>query len=203
MSKKQFLIVLGSLLIFLLFSKLLGIVLFLIYVWHWSNWNKKKRIVITALIGIYPLFVALLILGVFPIRSYIVSGNSMFPTLETNQKFIAKMVTSEDIIRGDLIVHKFPTNRQVSTIRRVIGLPGESIEIKDGKVFINGKYLDESSYLDELNTEAGKFVIEKNLLKIPRNAFVVMGDNRKESSDSREWGFVNADDIEGIFLLKY
>ena len=99
------------------------------------------------------------------------------------------------------VIHKFPKDRSVSTIRIIIGLPGDQIEIADGKVVINNKLLNED-YPLEGTTKPGKF-LQKKRTKIPKDSYVVMGDNRAESKDSREWDYLNAKDIESKYLFWY
>ena len=88
-------------------------------------------------------------------------------------------------------------------IKRVVGVPGDTIEIKSGKVYVNGLAQDESYLLPNIQTQAGKFLQEATLTSIHENNYVVMGDNRDQSSDSRSWGFVSADDILGKVWFCY
>lgn len=112
--------------------------------------------------------------------------------------------------RGTVIVFKYPLDTKYDYIKRIIGLPGEAIMIKDSKVHIyddqnpNGYVLDESKYLAKtVNTEGRTFLKEGEIVQIPANNYVVLGDNREDSSDSRTWGFVPKEDIIGRSLLRY
>ena len=90
---------------------------------------------------------------------------------------------------------------KISYIKRVIALPGENIQIKDGKVYINGKELDEP-YLQEgveTNSEGGEFT---NLI-VPRNCVFAMGDNRSKSTDCRKFGCIPLDKIEGTVAFRF
>lgn len=130
----------------------------------------------------------------------VVEGQSMYPTLKNEDYLIVnKLAYGFDDIpnRGDIIAFesKFKSNKtdkKMKLVKRIIALPGEHIVIKNNKVYINDKILDES-YLDEVNTEGNiDFVV-------PNNEVFIMGDNRQNSFDSRfeEFGTVSIDDIIG------
>lgn len=100
--------------------------------------------------------------------------------------------------RGEVVVLKAPTDPTKDFIKRIIGLPNEKIMIKDGSVFINGKRLDEGVYLsDNVKTYPGGFLKDGEEVPIPDYSYAVLGDNRTNSSDSREWGFLKRSDIIG------
>ena len=89
-----------------------------------------------------------------------------------------------------------------SYIKRVIGLPGEHVEIKEGKVFINGEQLDESEYLDEsvvTNDYGGAFTD----IVVPEGYIFAMGDNRSKSADSRRFGCIPIEKVEGKLLIRF
>lgn len=106
--------------------------------------------------------------------------------------------------RGDVIVFKAQDNTEKDYIKRVIGLPGDVIEVDNGNVYINGRPLDQEAYLDILiKTQGGAYLKEGVPMKVPENSYFVMGDNRAGSSDSREWGLVPFKEIIGIAFLVY
>lgn len=100
--------------------------------------------------------------------------------------------------RGDIVVFPFPDDENVDYIKRIIGLPGETIEGKDGLVYINGEPLEEDYVREELDSDFGPY-------KVPKSYYFMMGDNRNESADSREWEnkFLHKDRIRGKAVLKY
>lgn len=116
------------------------------------------------------------------------------------------------ITRGDVVVFKYPEEPERDFIKRVIGLPGESIELRQKKVYINGTPLDEP-YVHFLEPPgAGTSVHEVTSLDVrerygpvtvPANQYFVMGDNRDNSQDSRYWGFLPRDYVKGKALLIY
>ena len=131
------------------------------------------------------LYIAVVVLTALAIRSFIaepirVDGDSMIPTLVNNEDmFVEKMgYWFSDPQRGDLVICFYPGYTQ-SCVKRVIGLPGETVEVKDGAIYINGKQLDESAYWK------GEIIGDVAPVTVgPRQVFVV-GDNRNGSKDSR------------------
>src|SRR5690349_3734004 len=114
--------------------------------------------------------------------------------------------------RGDIVVFKYPEEPDRDFIKRVIGLPGETVELRNKKVFINGKPLDEPyvhflqppSVVSELH-ELTSFDVRERYgpVTVPPNQYFVMGDNRDNSQDSRYWGFLSRDLIKGKSLVIY
>lgn len=142
----------------------------------------------------------------FLFRPFQVNGESMIPNFQHGEYVLTNLITLRisPLKRGDVIVFKAPPNVEKDYIKRVIGLPGERVSMKDGKVYVNGKPLDESSYLSFDNRTSGRqFIREGQEIAIPADNFFVLGDNRDFSSDSREWGFVNSDKIIGKSFIVY
>ena len=100
--------------------------------------------------------------------------------------------------RGDIIVFPFPDDEKVDFIKRIIGLPGETIEGKNGYVYINGKKLVEKYVTSLLDDDFGPYVI-------PKDSYFMMGDNRSISDDARYWNnkFVKRSKILGKAIFKY
>jgi signal peptidase I len=117
-----------------------------------------------------------------------------------------------EIKRRDVIVFKYPEEPERDFIKRVIGLPGETVELKEKKVYINGKPLDEP-YVHFLIAPAGEsefhevtsFDVRERYgpVTVPPNQYFVMGDNRDNSQDSRYWGFLPRDYVKGKAVIIY
>lgn len=147
-----------------------------------------------------------LVIYIFLFRPFQVSGESMFPTFKNREYILTNLITLRfhDPQQGDVIVFKAPTNEEKDFIKRVIGMPGDSVLLKEGFVYVNGKKLDESAYLDaSVRTYGGSFLNEDQSVVVPQGHYFVMGDNRPFSSDSREWGFVPRDSIIGKSFYVY
>jgi len=116
------------------------------------------------------------------------------------------------IKRGDVIVFKYPVEPDRDFIKRVIGLPGQKVELKDKKVYIDDKPLDEP-YVHFLEPPSGtsefheetRFDVRERYgpVTVPPNQYFVMGDNRDNSQDSRYWGFLPRENVKGKALLIY
>ena len=147
-----------------------------------------------------------LVIYVFLFRPFEVNGESMYPNFYDKEYVLTNLI----VLRfnnpklGDVIVFKAPPEPEKDYIKRVIGTPGDTIFIQDGNVYRNGKILNESTFLKpEVKTYAGAFLKDGEAIKVPANEYLVMGDNRMESSDSREWGFVGRNAIIGESLFVY
>lgn len=126
-----------------------------------------------------------------------VENISMEPTLVPGEFLVVNKFAykTSEIKRGDIIVFHYPMNPDEDYIKRVIGVPGDKISISDGQVLVNGFVLNEP-YIAAPPAKGGEWLV-------PENAVFVLGDNRNESSDSRDWGFVPDDFIIGKALLVY
>jgi len=146
------------------------------------------------------------LLIVFVVQPVVVDGESMVPELQNGERLIVSKLVYYDIKgfslghieRGDIVVFWYPKDPDKSYVKRVIGLPGETVEIEDGVVFIDGKRLEEP-YLD---TEFNKNLPDARS-KVSDHYYFVMGDNRDNSSDSRLWGLVPEKYIYGKAFFRY
>src|ERR1700704_3121828 len=143
---------------------------------------------------------------VFVVQPVKVEGTSILPRFHDGERiFVNKLVYYDDyrwaphIYRGDIIVFWFPEDPSKSYIKRVIGLPGDTVEVRDGHVNVNGRELTET-YLDpHLNMSHAS----KAPTYVKPGYYFVMGDNRDNSSDSRIWGLVPKKYVYGKALFRY
>lgn len=143
---------------------------------------------------ILPVIIALgivVVLRTFFVGMFYVPSESMVPTLEINDHVVVTKLSYKmhEPQRGDVVVFKYPPNeeqglKEVDYVKRLIGLPGETLEIKDNTVFINGKPLKEPY----LNVDTN--MPDYGPITVPEAQYFMMGDNRNNSSDSRVWGYV-------------
>lgn len=147
----------------------------------------------------------LMVLYAFVIQPNQVSGSSMYPTFNDKEYLFSYLldVRMDKYKRGDVVVFRSPVELEKLYIKRVIALPGDSIMIQGGKVYLNGQILDESVYLKpEVQTYGGAFLQEGVEKIVPDGSIVVMGDNRPYSSDSREWGFLDKSRVVGRSVVR-
>lgn len=138
-----------------------------------------------------------IIIWYFVLSPRAIDGISMFPYLRNNDFILVYKLEylTKDPQRGDVVVFKHSETQDY--IKRVIGLPGETVTIQNGKVYVNGKELYEA-YLDEtVRTQPESTIREGVPYKVPEGQFVLIGDNRPFSTDSREFGAVPKEYIEG------
>ena len=161
---------------------------------QFSVWNciKGYLYIPFAILFICVFFTKVVLLAFIP-------TSSMVPTLQKGDFLICnRLVSPANLERGDIIV--FHSNDQgMELTKRIIGLPGETLTVKNGGVYINGELLDESEYLDSSVITAGD-----GEWTIPEDAFFTMGDNREYSDDSRFWAapFVHFSDVMGPRFLQ-
>lgn len=147
-----------------------------------------------------------LVIYMFLFRPFQVSGQSMLPTFHDKEYILTNLIglRFEEPKTGDVIVFRSPTDQDKEFIKRVIGMPGDTTEIRNGLVYVNGELLNESVYLDEsVRTPGGAFLGEGESVTVPEGEYLVMGDNRPASSDSREWGLLKKTAITGKSFLVY
>lgn len=142
----------------------------------------------------------------FLFRPFQVNGQSMYPNYHNGEYVLTNLISLRfsKINRGDVIVFQAPSDREKDFIKRVIGIPGDTVLLKDGSAYINGTKLDESGYLaPNVKTYGGSFLSDGQEAIVQSGAYFVLGDNRAFSSDSREWGFVSREKIIGKSFFVY
>ena len=155
-------------------------------------WKKAIRDILQVVV-----LALIIFLGIRAVvQNHFVDGVCMEPGIQDGQLFLVNKTAYwfGSPQRGDIIVFHYPKNREQDFIKRIIGLPGETIQIKDGKTYIDGHPIDEP-YLN--GKPRGSFPARQ----IPQGHYFVMGDNRNNSYDSRAWGTVLHDDIVGYAWL--
>lgn len=143
-----------------------------------------------------------LLFGVFVVQPVKVEGTSMLPRLHDGERILVNKLVyygMPHLARGDVVVFWYPNNPSQSYVKRVIGLPGESVEMREGRVFINGQQLQEP-YLDQQLELARR---NQRPVLVKEHYYFVMGDNRDNSSDSRIWGLVPEKYIYGKALYRF
>jgi signal peptidase I len=148
---------------------------------------------------VYAIVLALLI-RTFIIQAFWIPSGSMLPELEPGDRvMVLKFWYSLPKIypkRGQIVVFKFPVDPRRDFVKRIIGVPGDKIEIIGGRVFVNDREIAES-YVQHPDN----FTMPADI--VPPNSYFCLGDNRANSQDSRFWGYVKADFIRGPAVFRY
>ncbi|MEE8585081.1 MAG: signal peptidase I [Acidobacteriota bacterium] len=141
-----------------------------------------------------------ILIVIFVVQPVKVEGTSMEPKLEDQERiFVNKFIYHfSRIERGDIVVFWYPKDPTKSFIKRVIGAPGERVEIRRGQVYINGERLDEP-YVPANFLDAASYPPTL----VPEGHFYVLGDHRNSSNDSRNWGSVPSGNIFGKAVFRY
>jgi signal peptidase I len=160
--------------------------------WKWRNFFDKslrkelakklsgyKRVIgMSIFLGIFFHFFAI---GIIP-------SSSMFPTLHVDDAVF--YVRTSHVGRGDVVCFLYPLDESKTYVKRLIGLPGDEVEVKEGKVWVNGVVIAEDYIL-----EKPTYTIAKQI--VPADSYFVLGDNRNNSDDSSVWGFLKKDKLKG------
>lgn len=166
-------------------------------------WTESLRLVR----DVFLIIVVFILFGVFAVQPVVVEGTSMLPQLHDGERLLVnklvyykfKSISWGHLERGDIVVFWYPSDPDKSYVKRIIGLPGETVEVRNGKVYIDGKMLNES-YLDNVHNQN----LRDNVVKsVDQHYYFVMGDNRDNSSDSRVWGLVPEKYIYGKAFFRY
>lgn len=137
----------------------------------------------------------------FQLRVYVIQGNSMSPTIKDGQHLVVRSVGTSvpRLPRRSLVIVQDRRGPEPSYVKRVVGLPGETVSIQDGLLFVDGAHLDEP-YLGRLPASLG---LGEASWEVGPAEFFVMGDNRHRSTDSRTLGPIPSALIEGRVVLRY
>jgi len=145
----------------------------------------------------------------FLFQPFVVKGDSMEPNYHSGDYLIIDELSYRlrEPQRGEVIVFKYPLNPSYRYIKRIIALPGETIELVDGEVYVTKidgekQKIDEDLYITEETREAWKTMLTYSPITLKSNEYFVMGDNRNYSSDSRRWGVLPFENMTGKVLLR-
>lgn len=148
--------------------------------------------------------VAISLAIVIPVRYYLIQpffvrGASMEPSFDNGQYLVIDEISYRlgEPERGDVIVFKFPNDPSQYYIKRIIGLPNETVEIKDSQIMIYNQESPEGIKLDEMTYQTKGNTLGSLTLKLRENDYFVLGDNRQASFDSRQWGALSEEYIIG------
>lgn len=158
--------------------------------------------ILEVVVGAIALFLFIYLLVMQPHK---IKGLSMFPNFQDGEYLLTDKVSYRFGVpkRGDVVVFKARVAEGEEYIKRIIGLPGDSVSIQNSKVYVNNQPLDEKYLPLGLTTLGNLFLPDGKSATVPDGHYFVMGDNRPNSSDSRMWGFVTKEEITGRAWFVY
>lgn len=158
-----------------------------------TNWKRFFLDIVETLVLAVVLFV-----GINAVSARVrVDGFSMRPTLEDGEFVLVSKLSNMfgEYEHGDIIVFHFPLNPEEELVKRIIGLPGDRVSVQNGQVFLNGQQLNEP-YIAEVPNYSGEWLV-------PEGQIFVLGDNRNNSNDSKDWGLLPQENVVGKAVLIY
>lgn len=178
---------------------------------------KKKSVIREWVESILVAFVLAMVVRTFVVQAFKIPTGSMRPTLlEGDLILVNKFIYGAKVPftkisfpvfrqprRGDVIVFVYPEDHKKDFIKRLIGLPGDTVEIKNGTVYINDLPLLDPVFSSRYYYNRGDFGVEGQKISVPMDNYFVLGDNSASSKDSRYWGFVPRDNILGDAMVIY
>ena len=177
--------------------------------------NKKKilRFFLDLLETLAISLAIFLVVYIFFIQPHRVDGLSMYPNLKDGEYLLSDKMSYRfnEPQRGDVVIFHAPraacyTFSECDFIKRIIGLPGETVELRDGVFYINGEGLMEPYISEGVRTMANGIndaLAPGKVIVLADDEYIVVGDNREDSSDSRSWGQIRRDDILGKAFFSY
>ena len=172
--------------------------------------SRKKWILIITTIAVFCTLVVIapFLLRTFVIQAFKIPSGAMKPTLLVGDHILVNKLprATDQIERGDIIVFPFPPDPRKDFIKRVIGLPGDLVEIRGKKFYVNNSLLEENYVIHtDKNIIPASVRPRDNFgpLKVPKNSLFVLGDNRDASFDSRFWGLVEISTVKGKAIKIY
>lgn len=142
---------------------------------------------------------------IFLFQPHQVDGRSMEPNFQNGEYILTDKISYRFRTpnRGDVVVFHSPQDPRVDFIKRIIGVSGDNVKVVGGYVYLNDVKLDEEYINDPGSVLSGRFMREGVEIEVPFGQYLVMGDNRLHSSDSREWGLVTSGAIVGRAFFRY
>jgi len=179
----------------------------------------KKKSVLREWIesAIFAAFLAFCVIRPFIVQAFKIPTGSMRPTLiEGDLILVNKFIYGAKVPfthirlpdlrqpkRGDVVVFIYPEDTKKDFIKRLVGLPGDVVEIKSGSIIINNKLVEDPIFKQRYYYNRGDFAKEGEKLVVPADSYFVLGDNSGSSKDSRYWGFVPKDNLLGQAMVIY
>ena len=134
-----------------------------------------------------------------------IKGASMEPSFIDGEYILTNKILYKikDPKRGDVVIFKSPGNPDIDYIKRIIGLPGDTVMLRNDTMYVNGTEVEEPYLSPGITIFGGSYLDENQEIVVPEGEYFVMGDNRPHSADSREFGTIPKEDFIGKAILRY
>lgn len=167
--------------------------------------KKTVAAVFDFLQGIVVVMAVMVMIYLFVMSPQEINGASMEPNFHNGEYILTNKVSYKigDPRRGDVVIFKSPRNKDIDYIKRIIGVPGDTIGLRDSAISVNGQKLMEQYLAPDVFIFGGSYLREGSEITVPPGKYFVLGDNRSHSSDSREFGPVSKEDFIGKAILRY
>lgn len=164
-----------------------------------SQERKRKSALREIIESLIIAVILAVIIRTFVFQPFYIPSGSMEPTLQIQDRILVNKFGYRfwEPQRGDIVVFKYPLNPKKDFVKRLIGMPGERLEIKDSKVYVNNKVISEEYLPPDLRFQDFGPVL------VPENTYLMLGDNRNNSDDSRVWGPLPKENIIGKAMFVY
>jgi signal peptidase I len=172
-----------------------------------GNRRPSRRWILEWGIIIAAALVVAVLVRTFVFQTFFIPSTSMYPTLKPGDRIVVYMLDTTPS-PGQIVVFRRPPKEQCGgppvpdLVKRVIGLPGQTIQGKDGVIFINGKKLPQPWLPKATDHPSSPYTTAFGPVKIPKGDYFMMGDNRRDSCDSRDWGPLPGSYIVGRAVLR-
>ena len=155
--------------------------------------------------GIVVVLAILVMVYLFIMSPQEINGASMEPNFHNGEYILTNKISYKfrDPIRGDVVIFKSPMNKEIDYIKRVIGLPGDTVSLHDNSLWVNGEKVEEPYLTPGTPIFGGSYLAEGQSTVVPPGTYFVCGDNRSHSSDSREFGPIAKEDFIGVAVFRY
>ena len=155
--------------------------------------------------GIVVVLAILVMVYLFIMSPQEINGASMEPNFHNGEYIMTNKILYKfrDPIRGDVVIFKSPMNKDIDYIKRIIGLPGNTVSLHNNALWVNNQEVQEPYLAPGTPIFGGSFLGEGQSIVVPTGSYFVCGDNRAHSSDSREFGPIAKEDFIGVAVFRY
>lgn len=155
--------------------------------------------------GIVVFLAVLVMIYLFVMSPQEINGASMEPNFHNGEFILTNKILYKftNPLRGDVVIFKSPRNKDIDYIKRIIGLPGDTVELKNNALYVNDVRVPEPYLAPDVFIFGGSYLKEGDPIIVPPGKYFVVGDNRPHSSDSREFGPIAKEDFIGVAFMRY